>query len=193
MKKHQKLKKGKFVGNVFIDHEMRVVRLYNFSKKELSNEEKVEILYSLLKESVLFPGIINTNEVGNIGEYVFLLNGYLLDGRFKEPRVKYNSIITELIDNTEYFKGEPESVTDLRNAVRNYYELYKDEFGKAKITIPLRNSSLLKGYKDIVNLATILRVYLYDKGYSVNVYEKRNILKKNKEIHIYARGWSVDY
>ncbi|MBO5476498.1 MAG: hypothetical protein J6A15_01935 [Clostridia bacterium] len=167
--------------------------MYNFRKKELTNKEKVEILYSLLEESVLLPGSIKTNEYENIGEYVLLLNGYLLDGRFKEPRVKYDSIITELIDNTEHYVGEPKTVTNLRSEVRTYYQLYKDTFGKAKIIIPLSNPNRIQGYKDIVNLATMLRVYLKDKGHSVHVYEKRNGFRKNKELHISPRNWPIDY
>lgn len=170
-----------------------MVRLYNFSKKNLSNSEKVEILYSLLEESVLIPGAIKTEEIGNIGEYVLLLNGYLLDGSFKEPYKNYNSIITELIDNTEYYKGEPKGVTNLRNEVRTYYNYYKDKFGKAKVIIPLNNKNIFQGYKEIVNLAKILRVYLKDKGHRVHVYEKRNGFKKNKEIHIYPNNWPIDY
>lgn len=183
----------RLVGKVYINHEEGVVRLYNFSKKELSNKEKVEVLASLLKESVLFPRNISTQETVNIGGYVLLLNGYLLDGSFKEPRKKYNSIITELIDNTEHYEGEPKTITDLRNEVRTYYQLYKDKFGKAKIIIPLTNNSILQGYKNIVNLATVLRVYLADKGHFVHIYEKRNGLKKKKEIHIYPRNWPIDY
>lgn len=188
-----KIEEREIHGKVYINHEEGIVRLYNFSKKELSNKEKVEVLYSLLEESVLFPRSITTKEVVNIGEYVLLLNGYLLDGSFKEPRVRYSSIITELIDNTEHYEGEPETITNLRNEVRKYYELYKEKFGKTKIILPLSNSNLIQGYKDIVNLATMLRVYLRDKGHSVHIYEKRNGLRKNKEIHIYPRNWPIDY
>lgn len=183
----------RYLGKVYINHEESVIRLYNFSKKELTNKEKVEVLYSILEECVLFPRLITTREVGNIGSYVLLLNGYLLDGSFKEPRKRYNSIVTELIDNTEHYEGEPKTLTDLRNEVRTYYELYKDKFGKTKIIIPLTNNNIFEGYKNIVNLATILRTYLADKGHSVHIYEKRNGFKKNKEIHIYPRNWPIDY
>lgn len=174
----------KIQGNVYINHDTHEIRLYNFNSGELTNKEKVEILYSILEESVLFPHLIKSKEVENIGEYVLLVNGYLLDGTFKEPKHSYNSIITELIDNTTHYDGEPECIEKLRTRVKYYYELYKDSIGVKEIIIPVTNSNLIEGYKEVVNMAIILRSYLRDKGHRVHIVEKRNIFSKYKQINV---------
>ena len=153
-------------GNVYINHENKEIRLYNFRKSDLLNEEKVEIISGILEELVLLPKsfISKENEIGNVGEYTLMVGGYLLNGEFKETYKKYPSIVTDLIDNTKHYSDESKKIEFYRNVIKKFYVKNKRRLGKETVILNIENTSIIKGYIEYLNVAKLLYIYLKDKN-----------------------------
>ena len=157
--------------------------------KELDNEAKGKIIYSILKETVFFPNARKSENAlrGNIETYTLLINGYLLDGRFKEQNETYPSICTEFM-NIGNYEEEPVLSKVIRENVLNICNEYKESLGKEKISFKVTSSSRIKfrmkKYFELLNTAIVLNEFLKDKGINVEIAIYGNILKKEREIVI---------
>lgn len=173
-------------GKVYINHDSKEIRLYNFRKYNLTNKEKVEILYGILEESVLFPNSLfsQNNTDGKLGEYTILINGYLLNGEFKEKDKKYNSIITELLDNTKHYADEPKCIEYYREKIRSFYNKNKNILGKEKVKLELSISNRIKGYIEYVNIVKLLSTYLKEKGIIFRMRVNKKLFSRNIKIYI---------
>ncbi len=179
---------------MYINHNTKEVRVYNFRKTELTNKEKIELLYSILERCVLFPNAKKSLEArkGQIETYVLLIKGYLMDGTFKEPGKKYASIATQFIDETEHYDGEPECSASLRSKVKSIYEENKEKLGKEVISFKITSKSRIKTYYDIVNTCILLDTYLKDKEIYTTITILGNILAREREIVIrpkHIKNW----
>lgn len=176
----------KIEGNVYINHQNKEIRLYNFRKSDLSNEEKVEIICSILEELVLFPKSLVSEEYekGKIEEYTLMIGGYLLNGEFKDNHKKYPSIVTDLIDNTKCYCGEAKNIEFYVNTIKHFYQENKKDLGKKTIALELNSLNLVKGYIDYANISRLLSTYLEDKGIKFAMGLNNKIFCNNKKIYI---------
>ena len=176
----------KIEGNVYINHQNKEIRLYNFRKSDLSNEEKVEIICSILEELVLFPKSLVSKEYekGKIEEYTLMIGGYLLNGEFKDNRKKYPSIVTELIDNTKIYDGESPKIEFYIMIIKDFYKENTNYLGKKNIVLEINSPNLVRGYIDYVNISRLLSTYLKDKGIKFAMGLNNKIFCNNKKIYI---------
>ena len=173
-------------GNVYINHENKEIRLYNFRKSDLLNEEKVEIISGILEELVLLPKsfISKENEIGNVGEYTLMVGGYLLNGEFKETYKKYPSIVTDLIDNTKHYSDESKKIEFYRNVIKKFYVKNKRKLGKETVILNIENTSIIKGYIEYLNVAKLLYIYLKDKNIKFKLELHNNFFGNKRKILI---------
>lgn len=179
---------------MYINHDAKEVRVYNFRKTELTNKEKIDLLYGILEECVLFPNAKRSLQAkrGQIETYVLLVNGYLMDGTFKEPNETYSSIATQFLDETKHYDGEPECSEYLRSKVKSIYEENKEQLGKEVVSFKVTSTSRIKTYYDIINTCILLDAYLKDKGIGTTISVLGNIFAKEREIIIrpkHIRNW----
>lgn len=173
-------------GNVYINHDQREIRIYNFSiKRELKEYEKVEILYSILESLWLFPFSERSNAayIGDITQYTLLINGYLTDGTFKEPRVRYKCIIEEFIDTLQT-EGENQEILDLRLKIRHFYNKYEEVLGKESVVIYLLNNKIVSGIVEYINFTRLFSSYLKSKGKRFRMITNNRFWDKEKKLEI---------
>ncbi len=176
-------------GKVFVDHYNEEIRVYNFRKDSLTNKEKVEIIYGILEESILFPNSIFSlnNTEGKMGEYTLLVNGYLLNGEYKEKNKKYDSIITELIDKTKHYDGEPECIEYYRSKIKSFYKENKNSLGKENLVLELKNTNIFKGYIYYKNMSKLLYTYLKEKRVRFKIQLDKKTFSTHRKIYILPR------
>lgn len=174
---------------MFINHEDEEIRIYDFhTKEELDVEDKGKLIFSLMKQLILLPNV-NKSKVAryrDLKSYTLLLNGYLLDGSFKDKNKEYPSICTEFM-NLGTYNGEPLESIRLRYNVQTIYNQYKDKLGKEVISMKVVDSSVKERvirYFEMINTATILREYLKDKEIFCEIVVYGNIFKKEREFII---------
>lgn len=173
-------------GNVYINHDQREIRIYNFPiKRELKEYEKVEILYSILESLWLFPFSERSNAayIGDITQYTLLINGYLTDGTFKEPWVRYKCIIEEFIDTLQT-EGENQEILDLRLKIRHFYNKYEEELGKKNVIIYLLNNKIVNGIVEYINFTRLFSSYLKSKGKRFRMITNNKFWHKEKKLEI---------
>lgn len=177
-------------GKIDINTSQRVIRLYDFPKKELTNKDKVNIIYSILEGSVLYShsklfGKLRTEDIEN---YTLLVNGYSINGDFlKIPYLgapNKNSVAYDLIENTKHYDGEPEYIENMRKTIKTSFDRYIRKHGMEEIVIDIEYKDLFKGYKDVQNLAKILQAYFLSKMLFVNLRINNKFLNNQKEIVI---------
>lgn len=173
-------------GKVYINHENKEIRVYNFRKSNLSNEEKVELIYGILEESVLFPKCLfsKNNIDGKLGEYTLVVGAYLLNGDFRDRNKKSPSIITDLLDNTSHYNGEPQCVQYYRRKISDFYNKHKNTLGKKKVKLEFNNKNIIKGYIDYVNVVRLLNTYLKEKGVIFRMGIIKKLFSRKRTIYI---------
>ncbi len=151
-------------GDVYINHDDKEIRIYNFNAS-LTDNQKIELMYALIETSTLFPfsTFSKENMIGDITQYILLINGYLLDGSFREPRNHYKCLIEEFIE-AKKVEDEVEEISYIRNKVAHFYNKYKNELGNEEVTIYTVNNKLLKGIIDYINFSRVFSAYLWSKG-----------------------------
>lgn len=174
-------------GDVYFNHDAREIRIYNFPKNELTSEEKDKILSSILKSTYLFPNCVRSKENNDmdrdIAQYTLLVNGYLLDGTFKEFGKKYKTIIEEFIENTNYFDDSDE-IHKIKNKIMYFYQKYKSKLAIEEVEIYLNNPKIIKGFTEYRNFIRLFAGYLKSKGKRFRIIARNKIWDTEKKIVI---------
>ncbi len=174
-------------GDVYFNHDMREIRIYNFPKNELTSEEKDKIIACILKRTYLFPDYLRFKENNDmdkdISQYTLLINGYLLDGTYKEFGKKYKTIIEEFIENTNYF-DESDEIHKIKNRVMYFYQKHKAKLAKEEVVIYLNNPKIVKGFTEYRNFIRFFTAYLKSKGKRFRLIAKNKIWDTEKKIVI---------
>lgn len=173
-------------GDVYINHDQREIRIYNFPiKRDLKENEKIEILYSILESLWLFPFSEKSNAayIGDITQYTLLINGYLTDGSFKEPREKYKCIIEEFIDAPKD-KDENIQISDIRQKVKHFYDKFEDDLGKTNVVIYLFSNKIVSGIVEYINFTRLFSSYLKSKGKRFRMITNNKLWEKERKLEI---------
>lgn len=173
-------------GKVYINHDQREIRIYDFPlRRQLKECEKVEIIYSILESLWLFPFSERSNAayIGDITQYTLLINGYLTDGTFKEPRVRYKSIIEEFIDTAKTDEENTE-ILNLRLKIKHFYNKYEESLGKKSVVIYLLNNKIVSGIVEYINFTRLFSSYLKSKGKRFRMITNNNFWEKEKKLEI---------
>lgn len=173
-------------GKVYINHDQREIRIYDFPlRRQLKECEKVEIIYSILESLWLFPFSERSNAayIGDITQYTLLINGYLTDGTFKEPRVRYKSIIEEFIDTAKTDEENTE-ILNLRLKIKHFYNKYEESLGKESVVIYLLNNKIVSGIVEYINFTRLFSSYLKSKGKRFRMITNNNFWEKEKKLEI---------
>lgn len=175
----------KIEGEVYFNHDEKEIRIYNFSKSELTDEEKSMIMFCILEKEYLFPYIINSTEIvkGNIAEYTLLINGYLLNGEYKERGKKYKTIVEELIDNFKVCDDDND-IYKLLCKIRHFYKKYDEDIGKKEVNIYLTVNGVINGFIEYINFARIFAAYSKSKGKKFRLITSHKFWEKEKKIII---------
>lgn len=170
-------------GEVFFNHDKKEIRIFNLNKKELSDLEKTKIMFEIIKKEYLFPYSFKSLEIakGNIAEYTLLINGYLLDGTFKEYDQKYKSIVEELIDE---FKDGDEEVENITTKIKHFYRKYAEEIGKEEVDIYLTGNGVINSFIEYINFSKLFAAYAKSKGKRFRLLTSNKFWKKEKKIII---------
>ena len=173
----------KIEGNVDFNHERREIRLYNFRKTDLTVTQKAYIMYSIIEAEYLFPNYFKSNEIalGNITEYVFLINGYLSDGTFKEQNKKYKSIVEEIIESVLEITDES-SINKLIHDINYFYNKYSNEIGKEEVDIYITGKGIIKSFVEYINFARLFAAYSKAKGKRFRLITNNKVWEKEKRI-----------
>lgn len=176
---------GCIKADVYFNHDDKEIRIYNFNKKDLTAEEKEKIAFVILKEEYLFPNSFKSEEIGrgNIAQYTLLINGYLLDGTFKERGVKYKSITEELIDNCSNYESK-EEISNLLCEINYFYNKYSNEIGKREVKIYLTGKGIFKSFIEYINFAKLFAAYSKSKGKNFRLITSNKFWEREKEILI---------
>jgi hypothetical protein len=169
-------------GDVYFNHDLREVRIYNFKKSYLTEEEKSKIIFSILKSECLFPNYLKSknNSIGDIAQYTLLINGYLLDGSFKKIGKKYKTIIEEFVESSE----ESEEFSSIKYKIKYFYDRYEDVLGKETVNIFLTNKGIIKGFIEYINFVDLFAAYLKSKGRRFRVITNNKIWIREKKVII---------
>lgn len=173
-------------GKVYINHDQREIRIYDFPlRRQLKECEKVEIIYSILESLWLFPFSERSNAayIGDITQYTLLINGYLTDGTFKEPRVRYKSIIEEFIDTAKTDEENTE-ILNLRLKIKHFYNKYEEVLGKESVVIYLLNNKIVSGIVEYINFTRLFSSYLKSKGKRFRMITNNKFWDKEKKLEI---------
>lgn len=173
-------------GTVYINHDTRIIRLYNFDKTELCNKDKVNIIYSILEGTTLYPldKKFKKSYSYDIENYALLVNAHSLDGNYIDTTRGAKSLTTELIDNTETYNGEPETISRIRKTIKAAFKSFMEQHGMQELVIDTDYDDLILGYKEISNMAKLLKAYFRGKGFCINMVIENKWLSNNKAIHI---------
>lgn len=178
-----------FEGDVYINRDEKVVRIYNFRKDNLSNKEKAELIYSILSKIFLYPGFLSSiyamrENVTNITDYTFFINGYLIDGSFRDKNKKCNTLIEDFIDGIDHFEGENEIIGDLRYKVKYFYDKYVEDIGNKAVNIFVTPNGFINRIFYCINFAKLFSAYSKSKGKRIRVITSSKFWNKEKRIEI---------
>ena len=178
-----------FEGDVYINRNEKEVRIYNFKKKDLLEKEKAQLIYCILNKIFLYPGFLSSiyamkENVTNIADYTFFINGYLLDGSFRDRNKKCNTLIEDFIDGISHFDNETEIIGDFRYKVKYFYDKYSDDIGNKAVNIFVTPKGFFNKIFYCMNFAKLFSAYSKSKGKRIRVITNSNFWNKEKKIEI---------